>query len=348
MKKISLVITLIFLASITAFAGSSKTGTNAYQFLKIGVGTKAESMAGAYVALADDISSMAINPAGLAAPVYDIRASKDYYFQQAEEEGEGAIISETESISLIRQKQFKTNRFFATYMDYLMDFQAGYLAYARNLNETTMLGVSIQYQDYGSFDKYDGLGEVDGTFGASDFALGLTYSKRINTTLSLGITGKFIVESIDTANSDGMAVDLGAIYRHTDGRTSVGLAIKNLGTQLKGLTKYHKDQLPLLFDAGMSHSLRGMPLTINADITIPTDNDVFFSIGGQWESFRPFYIRAGWSSAGQNYKTQSDKDKYGGLAAGFGYEFGDYYVDYAYSSFADLGNVHRFSVGIEF
>jgi long-subunit fatty acid transport protein len=350
MKKIFLGITLILTLNITAISGSSKTGTNAYQFLKIGVGAKSESMAGAYVGLADDISSLSINPAGLAAPVYDIRATSNYYYEESEGEGEGAIRSrfESDSESLIKQKQFKTNRFFATYINYLLDFQSGYLGYARIINSTSVVGVSIQYQDYGTFDKYNGIGENTGTFGASDFAIGFTYSKRINTEISLGITGKFIVENIDTATSDGMAVDLGGIYRLTDGRTSLGLAVRNLGTQLKGLTKTHKDPLPLIFDVGMSHSLRGMPLTINADVTVPTDNDVFLSIGGQWESFRPFFIRAGWSSAGQDYKTESDKDKYGGLAGGFGYQYGDYYIDYAYSSFADIDNVHRFSIGIEF
>jgi long-subunit fatty acid transport protein len=346
MKRIFLIITLVLAVNMTAFAESSKTGTNAYQFLKIGVGAKAESMAGAYVALADDISSLAINPAGLAAPVYDIRTPGDYYYN--DNEGEGAIMAESGTTTLIRQRQFKTNRFMATYINYLLDFQAGYLGYARELDETSVLGVSVQYQDYGSFDGYNGLAEPQGTFGASDFALGITYSKRINPTLSLGATGKFIVENIEDSTSDGMAVDLGAMYRMTDGRTSLGLAIRNLGTQLKGLTKSHKDPLPLLFDAGLSHSLRGMPLTVNADVTVPTDNDPFFSIGGQWESFRPFYIRVGWSSKGLDYKTESDKDKYGGLAAGFGYQYGDYSIDYAYSSFADIGNVHRFTVGIEF
>ena len=124
--------------------------------------------------------------------------------------------------------------------------------------------------------------------------------------------------------------------------------MKNLGSQLKGFTKSHKDPLPFMMDIGLSHSLRGMPLTVNTDLTIPTDNDVFFALGAQWESFRPFFIRLGWTSRGEEYKTGSDKDKFGGFAGGFGYHYNDYYIDYSYSSFADLGNVHRFSVSMEF
>ena len=128
----------------------------------------------------------------------------------------------------------------------------------------------------------------------------------------------------------------------------MGLAVMNLGVQLKGLTKSHKDPLPLLIDAGLSHKLKGVPLTVNADVTYPTDNNVFFAIGVQWESFRPFFLRAGWSSASKNYKTNSDKDKYGGLAGGFGYHYQDYGLDYSYSSYADLGNVHRITLGVDF
>lgn len=340
MRKLILAILAVLITSSIAIAGNSNAGKNAYTFLKIGMSAKEESMAGAYVGLADDASSINNNPAGLAAPVYDLRGPKDYY--EAESEDQYEIDAE------LKELEFKPNRFFATYINYLLDFQSGYLGYARTLNETSSLGISIQYQDYGSFDKLNSFGEPSGTFSAYDMAFGLTYSKRISTAVALGITGKFILAKIDSLTSDGMAVDMGALYRFDDGRTSLGLAIKNLGSQLKGFTKSHKDPLPLMFDVGLSHSLRGLPLTINTDVTIPTDNDVFFALGGQWESFKPFFIRFGWSSLGQDYRTGSDKDNFGGLAGGFGYQFQDYHIDYSYSSFADIGNVHRVSLGVEF
>jgi hypothetical protein len=344
--KRALSITAVLLAFCTvSWAATSNTGKNAYAFLKIGIGAKAEAMAGAYVALADDISSLYNNPAGLAAPVYDIRSSQDFYYEEYEGEGE---IDEEETAVSAKPVQFKQNRFFATYINYILDLQAGYIGYARQLNETSVLGGSIQYQDYGTLDRYNSLAEYGGTFGASDIALGVTYSKRATREITVGITGKFIIEGIDSLTSDGMAVDVGGLYRFRDGRTSLGAAVKNLGFQLKGLTKSHRDPLPLLFDVGLSHSLRGLPFTFNADLTVPSDNDVYISIGGQWEAFRPLYLRLGWTSKGKDYKTGSDKDKYGGLAGGFGYHYGDYYIDYAYSSFADIGNVHRLSIGVEF
>ena len=63
-----LLITIILVASQDSIAqGSSKSGTTAAQFLKIGVGARAVGMGSAFAATADDITSIYWNPAGLAA-----------------------------------------------------------------------------------------------------------------------------------------------------------------------------------------------------------------------------------------------------------------------------------------
>jgi hypothetical protein len=335
MKNICVALTSLLILSTVAMAGGSNAGKSAYTFLKVGVSAKSQAMAGAYVGLADDISCLYDNPAGLTAIVYDLKGPIDYTYAEDAE-------------YVIKQVTIKPNRFIASYMNYIIDFQSGYLGYVRAIDSLSSLGVSIQYQDYGSFDRLDEFGENLGTFGAFDMALGLTYSRRITKEFSLGLTGKLIMAKIDSMSSDGMALDIGGLYRFTDGRTSVGLALKNLGTELKGFTKSHKDPLPFLIDGGFSHNLRGMPLTVNADITVPTDNDAFLSVGGQLDSFAPLYLRVGWSSKGKDYKTGSNKDNFGGLAAGFGYYFQEYKIDYSYSSYADLGNVHRISIGVDF
>jgi hypothetical protein len=179
-------------------------------------------------------------------------------------------------------------------------------------------------------------------------ALGLTYSKQLLDNLSIGATGKLISEKIDNYSSDALGADLGILYHSADGHTGLGLAITNLGFQLKGLTKSHKDPLPLTIDGGFSHHLKGLPLTVAADIVKPTDNSIFLALGGQFESLRPFLLRLGWSSAGKDYKTNSSKDSYAGFAGGFGYQYQSYTFDYSYSSYADLGNVHRLTLSADF
>ena len=179
-------------------------------------------------------------------------------------------------------------------------------------------------------------------------AFGISYSRKLSENLSIGTTAKLIIEHIYVYSSDAMALDLGILYRLPDGRTGLGLAVTNLGVQLKGMTKSHKDPLPLVVDAGFSHRLKGLPLTFTSDVTLPSDNDPYLAIGGQWESLSPFLIRLGWTLAGKDYKTGSDKDNYGGFAGGFGYKYQSYIFDYSYSSYADLGNVHRLTLSAGF
>jgi hypothetical protein len=64
MKKISTIIIILLLLVTHSFA-ASKVGTTAAQFLKIGVGSRAVGMGGAFVAVADDITSLYWNPGGL-------------------------------------------------------------------------------------------------------------------------------------------------------------------------------------------------------------------------------------------------------------------------------------------
>lgn len=339
MRNITISIMLILALVSGAYAANSNAGKNAYSFLKIGVSAKAQAMGGAFVGLADDIGSLYYNPAGLTAPIYVFaRTTRSY-----DEYGEG---EETQQETTINPTA--PNRFTATYLNYLLDFQSGYLGYVKSIDEKTAAGISINYQNYGSFKRFDRQGADLGTFDAYDLAIGLTYSKSIMERFSIGLNGKFITERIDSYSSDALALDLGVLYHLEGGRTGIGLAITNLGAQLKGLSKAHKDPLPLTIDAGMSHHLRGIPLTFTGDIVMPTDNKIYLALGGQFEAFSPFMLRLGWSLAGRDYKTNSSKDGLGGFSGGFGYKFNEYAFDYSYSSYADLGNVHRLTLNADF
>jgi hypothetical protein len=289
-----------------SFAINSKVGTTAYSFLKIDVSARSTAMGGAFVGLSDDESALYFNPAGLI--------------------------------------QIEQKRFFTTYNNYLADIQSGFLGYVHPYSENTCLGASIYYFNYGSLMRTDDQGRDLGTFGAADFALGLTYVRSINPQISFGATGKFIYEKIENYSSDALAIDLGAIHVSKDIRTKFGLVVQNLGVQLKGFTKSHKDDLPTAVKLGMSHQMRELPLIVALDAAKPLDNDIFFNLGGEFTALEPLYLRVGWSSFGKFSKTDSDKDNLAGFAAGFGVRWKVYRFDYGYSSYADLGGVHKISI----
>ncbi len=299
-------ICLIFLIASISWGVNSKVGTTAYSFLKIDPSARSTGMGGAFVGLSNDESALYFNPAGLI--------------------------------------QTEGKRFFTTYNNYISDIQSGFLGYVHPYSENLRFGISICYFNYGSMIKTDALGTNLGTFGASDFAFALSLTRKVTPNFSLGGTGKFIYEKIEVYSSDALALDLGAFYISKDSRTCIGGVGQNLGIQLKGTTKSHKDQLPASVKLGISHQLKELPLIFAADVAKPFDNDVFFNLGGEFIALKPLYLRAGWSSFGKNFKTDSDQDNLAGFAAGFGVIWKVYRFDYAFSSYADLGGVHKISI----
>jgi hypothetical protein len=301
-----LLMSLVLLISSVSWGINSKVGTTSYAFLKIDPSARSTGMGGAFVGLSNDESALYFNPAGLI--------------------------------------QLETRCFLTTYNNYLTDIQSGFLGYVHPYSENTWLGASVCYFNYGSFTKTDRQGTDLGTFGASDFALALSVAKKINGRFNLGGTGKLIYEKIDGYSSDALALDLGFLYITKDARTHIGAVTQNIGVQLKGATQSHKDPLPASIKLGLSHQVRELPLIVVADAAKPFDNDVFFNLGGEFTALKPLYLRVGWSSFGKNFKTNSDKDNLAGFTAGFGVTLKVYRFDYSYSSYADLGGVHKISI----
>ncbi len=307
-KKIILSVILLLFISSTLYAANSKVGTTAYPFLKTGVGARASALGGAFVGLSDDESALYFNPAGLL--------------------------------------QLKGRHFITYYNNFVTDIQSGFVGYIHPSSEKTSLGLSINYFNYGSMEQTDSLGKSLGSFGAADLSFAFSYARKVKPRFDLGANVKFILESEGAQNhsSDALALDLGGFYQHKDERTRFGAAVHNLGFQLKGFTSSHKDPLPTVVKAGISHSLKEIPLLVAADVSLPFDNDVYFSLGGELTYLKPLFLRVGWTSFGENFKTGLDKDKWAGVSFGFGINWKKYKFDYAFSSYGDLGGVHRVTV----
>jgi hypothetical protein len=320
-----------FMAFTTAdsLATNSKAGTYAYPFLKIPVGAKAPAMGGAYTGLSNDVAGLYFNPAGIA--------------------------------------QVSSSEISGSYNNYVAGMQAGYLSYVMPWGKKGKLGVAFNYLNYGSTPRTDVSGIRTGEFGGGDMAISLSGAWKVMSGidddyelaesrnenkgslppwngLSLGFTAKFVYESLDSYSSDALAVDLGILYGLRDNRTRIGLSASNLGFQLKGLSSGHKDSMPAILRAGVGHQLKAAPVVISADAVKPFDNDIIFAAGLNYTNFYPLEIRAGYSTFGQDFKTGSDKDNWGGLSFGFGLKLRKLAFDYAFVPYADLGSSHR--VGI--
>lgn len=283
----------------------SKAGTSAFPFLKINIGARPIAMGGAATGLADDEAALYYNPAGITG--------------------------------------FDEKRWIGGYHNYFLDMQAGFVGMIFPLDEQSSFAAYLDYLGYGEFIETDTSGRRIGTFGGSDMVLAATYSRQIGYNLSFGLTAKFIYERYQDYSASGAAVDLGAKYKGDRERFTAGLMIQNLGKQISALGD-EKYSLPLTVRGGVSYRPVGLPLLLATDLIIPVDNSVEFAIGGEYDEFKPLYLRLGWNSFGSNYRAGGSDDKWTGIAMGVGFDYKRLHFAYAFTPGADLGDSHRITV----
>ena len=308
-----LAVLVVFLQVAPTAARSihDQAGTSAFSFLRIGVGARAAALGGAYVSLSQDASALYWNPAGLT--------------------------------------QLEGQRLTLGYVNYLLDIQSGFLGYVFPPRGDLRLGAALNYFSYGEFQETtveNPSGDGLGTFGAMDMALSLSGAYPLEQGLSLGATAKIIYSKIEEHSSDAYALDLGALYPLSNGRTRIGASIQNLGFQRSGYLTDHTDGLAPVFRLGASHRLQGLPLLLSVDLYKPTDHHFNVNLGGEFLPIEDVSLRLGWSSLGQDQKVGTDRDNLAGFSGGLGVGWQRYRLDYAYSSQAELGDVHRATISL--
>lgn len=311
---------ILFLALIpysAAAQGNSEVGTSVFQFLQIGVGARPMGMGGAFTAVADDANSIYWNPAGL---------------------------------SLLKLPEGNTN-----YLSYFSGVNAGGATFAQPVSRRSAVGFSAQFLRVGGIQTTtvanptgDGLDD----FSVKDLALTLAYAGRITSQLSAGGTVKYLYEGISTSSgfaTTGAAVDLGLLYRTGFRKTSAGIVVRHLGAQLSAY-RFDDESLPITIAGGISTRALSTRLILAVDFEKPRDNDAGVNLGGEFQMVRDFFVRAGYRSlddrVGDGATSNSDIAGWTfglGVAGNIRYRF-----DYAYSSFADLGDAHRFSLSLRF
>ncbi len=335
-RSIAFLFLLAVLASCPA-AGQNltKTGTSAAPFLKIGMGSRAIGMGGAFTATADDITAMYWNPGGLAG-VYSNEAG-------------------------------------FSHVQWFADVSLNYAAAATHIPGIGTLGVavtvlSIGEMDVRSLEAPTGTGE---RFGAGALAAGLTYARNLTDQFSIGFSGKYVREYIWNSSAAGFAVDIGTLYRiPVLNELRLAASICNFGTKMKMQgrdailvaqvggangnlinTDIELDEydLPLVFRVGIAADVIKSDesrLTAAVDAVHPNDNTEYLNTGLEYGWNETVFLRGGW-------KSLFERDTEQGFTAGLGlrYRMGGVLglrVDYAYQDWGRLTSVQYLSLGVEF
>ena len=315
----------------------SKVGMSAASFLEIGVGARAISMGGAFTGTANDASGLYWNPGGLAT--------------------------------------LKRPEVLLVHTEWLADIQFEFAGVVLPLGRMGSLGLSVTslHMDdmkVTTIEYPQGTGEL---FSVSDLALGLSYSMGLTDRFSIGFTGKYIYQQIWKERAQGFAIDLGTLFVTGFHGMRIGAVLTNFGTDMRmsgdDLLIYHDLDpnklgnnertfaelktdswpLPLTFQVGLALDVLNNNwnhLTIACDAVHPSDNAESIHLGAEYGFQDWMFFRGG-------YRDLFLRDGEGGLSLGGGVIarfIGNFQVkvDYAYTDFGRLENVHRFSVGIIF
>jgi hypothetical protein len=287
-----------------------KVGTFDGQFLKIDVGARAAGMGGAFVAVSDDATALYWNCAGIA-----------------------RIATDKSELSL-NHANWPSDLSFdqVGYVFHIKRIPGAFGVAARALSMQPMVETTA-YQP----DPNVGTGR---TFDAGMMAAGVSYARSFTDKFSAGVTANFIHEGLADLSQQAFAFDLGTLYDVGTLGMKIGMAIQNMGAQIKFIDR--SARIPSIFRVGTSATLMqsaDQKLIGSFEFSHPPDNAERLNIGGEYSFHRYLFLRGGYNI---NYDSE-------GFAGGVGFHFpvsiaGKADLDYSYTDMKDLGGAHRFTL----
>ncbi len=224
----------------------------------------------------------------------------------------------------------------ATFMhnQYLQGISQEYAAFASPYG----WGANLNFLSFGNVTKTtmsnpdgSGLGQT----GLTDLAATLGYGLALTRSLSLGLGVKYIRETIDNTVGSVWAADVGALYAVPllDGLT-LGAALQNVGPTVRFQGAY--ENLPLNARAGAAYAFKinGQEQILSVDMSKERSQGLIPFAGVEIRLLAPLAMRVGYN--GRN-------DAGIGVTAGFGVQWEDWSIDYAFAPMGDTGDAHRIS-----
>ena len=302
--------------------GDQRIGTSSGSFLRIGLGARPAAMAGAYVAICDDVISCAWNPAGLV------------HLQRSEV----AInyISWPADITY-------SHACYGLPVDFLdgtIALQFGSLS--TDLIETT------EYHPYGTGREF--------TF--ADWLVGLSVARRFTDRFSGGVAVKYVREELGVEVggpvTNALVVDAGTYYQIGPRNMRLAVALMNFGPDMTPDGTFSRVTTSAIAEAkhegfapatefrfGIALEPVTMPWVqtlVDIEMSHPADNAETFRLGAEAVLLNALAVRAGHDTGADEMKTGLGL---GAMTRMYGREAR---LDYAATLTEHLGTVHRVSL----
>ena len=164
-------------------------------YLLVGGGARPVGLGDAFTSLADDVSAIYWNPAGLA--------------------------------------QIKKTEVFLSRFNSYQNISYNFIEIASRIKDKSTLGAGITYIDFGSDEKRDDKGRLVGRVQNSALGLNLCYGEKILDNLMAGVGIKTTVQNLSGKNYSAVAFDGGMLYKFSN-NLAFGYTIQNLGANIEG------------------------------------------------------------------------------------------------------------------
>jgi len=307
MKRIILALIFYFSTHLSSLVAENTSA----DFLKINIGARQTAMGGAFCAIADDVTTINLNPAGLT--------------------------------------QLKQTEISATHTKWIVDTNIDFIVFAIPL-KTSVVGGSVVYLSHAEIEARDDNQQKIGTFSANDLATTISFSKQllVNGKIlgSYGVNTKLIRQQIETEQSFGIAFDLGfltfvslPVVRHP---ISIGFSLQNIGQKMKFIKEEYN--LPLTTSLGLGYRIGMINFALDLKYRL-YEGKTIFSFGTEYFPTKFLSLRLGYTNkdiTGQNYNLL-------GFCGGFGIKlFNKYQIDYSFLPYGVLGDTHKFSCSLKF
>jgi len=253
---------------------------------------------------------------------------------------------------------------FISNVNWIADIGYRNASIAKRIGQVGVFGFSIAVVDMGEMAETINspvIGEnrteavvTGNTFSASDFAVGLSYAKKITDRLSIGGNVRWIQEKIADVSMQNVSVDFGTIFYTGFKSLRFAMLARNFGpdAHLVGWSEEYQSEavdvrMPLDFRLGLAMDFfdtegSNQLLTISLDGSHPNDGPEKINLGGEYIFADILILRAG-------YRFNYDEENFsfgGGLQHKIGQVSAK--INYAFVNFSRLKQVQMFSLGFSF
>ncbi|HLX11879.1 MAG TPA: PorV/PorQ family protein [Bacteroidota bacterium] len=308
--------TIVIPALVTMLAccghvvAGDRSGTVSGQFLKLPLDARAVGMGGAQVAIADGVTSIGFNPAG-------ITSISDY----------GAAVS---------------------YTSWFANIQYSYFGFVKNISGLGEVGISaIGLTTDDMIETTPAAPEGTGrTFKASDYAFSAVFARQVTEQFSVGVNAKVVQSYLFNTElgASTFAVDIGTLYDIPQLRSRIGVSLTNIGKDMNFIQETYSLPTALRFGVLIDmYKSESNSLQSTFQIVRINDADEQYNVGAEYMMNSVFAVRGGWKFS---YDEENFTAGFGvkmhdimGLNGGF---------DYGYNNFVDLPGTHSLTLEVQF